>query len=42
MRVKDVYTVKTMKVSAFGKDGRASGITYLEFDKPKPAKRKGR
>jgi hypothetical protein len=42
MKVKDAYTVKTMKVSAFDKDGRASGITYLEFDKPKPAKRKGR
>ncbi len=37
MKVKGgAYTVKTMKVSRFNKDRRVSGITYLEFEKPKP------
>ena len=35
MRVKDVFTVKTMKVSSFGSDNRVSGITYIEFENPK-------
>lgn len=35
MKVNDVFTVKTMKVSSFGKDNRVSGITYLEFENPK-------
>lgn len=35
MKVNDVYTVKTMKVSAFNPRGKTSGITYLEFAKPK-------
>jgi hypothetical protein len=35
MTVNNVYTVKTMKVSSFGKDNRVSGITYIEFDNPK-------
>ena len=39
MKVKGVYTVKTMKVSSFSKDRRVKGITYLEFQKPT---RKGR
>ena len=39
MKVNDVYTVKTMKVSAFNEKGKTSGITYLEFDKPKRAGR---
>jgi len=39
MKVNGVFTVETMKVSSFGKDKRVSGITYLEFEKPK---RKGR
>ncbi|MGJ8696248.1 MAG: outer membrane lipoprotein-sorting protein [Verrucomicrobiaceae bacterium] len=42
MKVNDVYTVKTMKVSAFDDSGRTTGITYLEFDKPKPVARRGR
>jgi len=39
MKVNGVFTVETMKVSSFGSDNRVSGITYLEFEKPK---RKGR
>jgi len=39
MKVNGVFTVETMKVSTFGQDKRVSGITYLEFEKPK---RKGR
>ncbi len=39
MKVNGVFTVETMKVSTFSKDRRVSGITYLEFKKPK---RKGR
>ncbi|MEJ6582228.1 MAG: outer membrane lipoprotein-sorting protein [Akkermansiaceae bacterium] len=35
MTVNNVYTVKTMKVSTFGKDNRVSGITYIEFENPK-------
>ncbi|YCM45585.1 outer membrane lipoprotein-sorting protein [Verrucomicrobiaceae bacterium 227] len=35
MKVNDVFTVKTMKVSTFGKDNRVSGITYIEFENPK-------
>lgn len=35
MKANGVYTVKTMKVSSFGKDRRVNGITYLEFKKPK-------
>lgn len=35
MKVNDVFTVKTMKVSAFDIKGKTSGITYLEFAKPK-------
>jgi len=35
MKVSKVFTVKTMKVSSFGKDNRVSGITYLEFENPK-------
>lgn len=34
MRIKDVWTVKTMKVSTFGKDNRVNGMTYIEFEKP--------
>ncbi|MFT6180205.1 MAG: hypothetical protein ACI9NQ_000657 [Paracoccaceae bacterium] len=35
MKVNGVFTVETMKVSSFGEDRRVSGITYLEFEKPK-------
>jgi len=35
MKVNGVFTVKTMKVSSFGADKRVTGITYLEFQKPK-------
>ncbi len=35
MKVNGVFTVETMKVSSFGADRRVSGITYLEFEKPK-------
>lgn len=44
MKVNDVFTVKTMKVSSFGADRRVDGITYLEFEKPKskPRSRGGR
>ena len=35
MKVNDVYTVKTMKVSSFTADKRVGGITYLEFEKPR-------
>lgn len=31
------YSLKTMKVQSYGPDGRTTGITYLEFDKPKAA-----
>lgn len=42
MRVgKGEYSLKKMKVQSFGQDGRATGITYLEFDKPKIAKPTG-
>lgn len=34
MEVNDAYTVKTMKVTAFNKERRVAGITYLEFRKP--------
>ena len=33
MKVNDVYTVKTMKVTAFNENRRAKGITYIEFRK---------
>lgn len=29
------YSIKTMKVQSYGTDGRTTGITYLEFEKPK-------
>lgn len=35
MKVNDVFTVKTMKVTAFNEKRKVEGITYLEFDKPK-------
>lgn len=35
MNVNGVYTVRTMKVMSFDKNNRASGITYIEFEKPK-------
>ncbi len=35
MKVNKVFTVKTMKVSTFGKNRRVNGITYIEFQKPK-------
>ncbi len=35
MKVGKVWTVKTMKVTAFDQNQRVSGITYLEFQKPK-------
>jgi len=28
------YSIKRMKVQSYGKDQRATGITYLEFEKP--------
>ena len=34
MKVNDLYTVKSMKVTSFNKERRVDGITYLEFDKP--------
>lgn len=33
MKVNDVYTLKTMKVTSFDEDRRAKGITYIEFQK---------
>ena len=35
MRAGGVFTVRTMKVTAFDENNRANGITYIEFDKPK-------
>lgn len=35
MKVNDVYTVKTMKVSSFGNNNRVNGITYIDFEKPR-------
>lgn len=35
MKVKGVFTVRTMKVSSFGDDSRMTGSTYIEFDKPR-------
>ncbi|MBK1832688.1 outer membrane lipoprotein-sorting protein [Roseibacillus ishigakijimensis] len=29
------YSIKTMKVQSYGEDGRTTGITSLEFEKPK-------
>lgn len=34
MKVNDLFTVKSMKVTAFNDKRRVEGITYLEFDKP--------
>ncbi|GHC57839.1 outer membrane lipoprotein-sorting protein [Roseibacillus persicicus] len=31
------YSIKTMKVQSYGEDSRTTGITYLEFEKPKAA-----
>lgn len=33
MKVNEVYTVKTMKVTSFNEDRRAKGLTYIEFQK---------
>lgn len=35
MKVDEVFTVKSMKVTSFNEKRRVEGITYLEFDKPK-------
>lgn len=35
------YSLKTMKVQSFGADGRTTGITSLEFEKPKAAAPQG-
>jgi hypothetical protein len=35
------YSIKKMKVQSFDQNGRASGITYLEFEKPKAAQPQG-
>lgn len=35
------YSLKKMKVQSFDQNGRTSGITYLEFDKPKASKPAG-
>lgn len=35
------YSLKTMKVQSFGADGRTTGITSLEFEKPKVATPQG-
>lgn len=34
MKVGDLFTVKSMKVTSFNDNRRVEGITYLEFDKP--------
>lgn len=34
MKVGNIWTVKTMKVSTFDANNRVNGITYLEFEKP--------
>lgn len=34
MKVNDLFTVKSMKVTAFNDKRRVQGITYLEFEKP--------
>lgn len=31
------YSIKTMKVQSYGEDGRTTGITSMEFEKPKTA-----
>ena len=36
MKVTGVFTVVTMKVSTFDEERNIKGITYLEYDKPKP------
>jgi hypothetical protein len=35
------YSLKTMKVQTYGADGRTTGITSLEFEKPKAAAPQG-
>lgn len=35
------YSLKTMKVQSYGEDGRTTGITSLEFEKPKAQKPQG-
>ena len=35
------YSVKTMKVQSYGEDGRTTGITSLEFERPKAVKPQG-
>ena len=35
------YSLKTMKVQAYGEDGRTTGITSLDFEKPKALEPQG-